>query len=90
MTTAYIVPQFFFINNVYIYCFSMSISIILFCFKPLLSNFTLVMLPINLNDGVRLLSNVVRALKISLDNPLDFHNEIRSILLIFVRNLYIY
>ena len=68
----------------------MSISIILFCFKPLLSNFTLVMLPINLNDGVRLLSNVVRALKISLDNPLDFHNEIRSILLIFVRNLYIY
>ena len=34
--------------------------------------------PVNFNVGLRLLSEVEIALKLSLDNPLDFHSETYS------------
>ena len=50
------------------------------CFKQLPSNFTLVLLPTQLNAGARQLSDVVGGLTTSLDNPLDFHHEIWLVL----------
>ena len=44
-------------------------------FKKLPVNFTLVLVPWQLNAGVRLLSDVVGGLILSADNPLDFHDE---------------
>ena len=49
--------------------------IILFCFKQLLLNFTLILAQ-RANFGVRLLSNVVGGLITSSNNPLDFHNKL--------------
>ena len=46
------------------------------CFKQLPVNFTLILLPTQLIDGVRLLSDVVGGLILLVDNPLDFHYEI--------------
>ena len=51
------------------------VNVILSCFKQLPLNFTIVLLPIQLNAGARLLLVVGGGLIIS-DNPLDFHCEI--------------
>ena len=52
-------------------------------------NFVLFHTRQNYDDGARLLSDVAGGLVLSSDNPLDFHDEIWSLLLIFVRYLYI-
>ena len=66
------------------------VTVILPCFKQHPSNVTFVLLPKWLNTGARLLSDVVRGLiRQSSDNPLDFHDEIRSVLPIFLKYLYI-
>ena len=53
------------------------VYVILHCFKQLPVNLTLALVPYKLNAVVRLLSDVVEGGVIfSLDNPLDFHDEI--------------
>ena len=56
------------------------VNVILSSFKQPGSNFTFALLPIQLNAGVRLLSDVLGALIISSDTALDFHDEISSVL----------
>ena len=50
-------------------------KIVLSCFKQLAANVTLDFVPILLNAGARMLSNVVGGLILSSDSPLDFHVE---------------
>ena len=52
-------------------------------------NFVLFHTRQNYDDGARLLSDVAGGLVLSSDNPLDFHDEIWSLLLIFLKYLYI-
>ena len=61
------------INNVYVYFFPWK-NVILSCLH---------------NAGERLLLYVVEGLLISSDNPLDFYNEIKSVLPVFLKYLYI-
>ena len=46
------------------------------CFKQLPVNFTLILLPQQRINGVRLLSDVAGGLIVSSDSLLDFHDEI--------------
>ena len=64
-------------------------KVIVSYFQQPLSNFTLVLLSIELNVGARLLSYLAGGLIISSVNPLDFQDEIRSVLPIFYNYLYI-
>ena len=61
---------------------------ILSCFKQLPSNFTLVLTPIQFNEGARLLLDVTGGLILSSENPLDFQAKICSVLSIFLKYLY--
>ena len=58
-----------FIKNINVYYCAMSV------WNLLLGNFTLVLVPQQLNAGVRLLSEVAGGLIVSAGNPLDFHDE---------------
>ena len=53
------------------------------------TNFTLVLIPISLNQEVRLLSDVEGVLIVSSDNLLVFDAEIWSVLPIYLKCLYI-
>ena len=52
------------------------VNVVLSCFKQPSLKFTLFLLPKQFNAGARLLTDVVGGLILSLDNPLDFHDEI--------------
>ena len=56
--------------------------VILSCFKQLPLNFTCIVLPVYFSVGADVLSG---GLITSSDNPLDFHSEIWSLLLIFLK-----
>ena len=55
-------------------------------FKQLPLSFTLTLLPEKISFGASVLSG---SLMISLDNPLDFHSQIISVLPVFLKYLYI-
>ena len=55
------------------------------CFKQLPLNFTLILLPIQLIDGERL---VVGGPIFSVDNPLDCHDKIDNVLVINLKYLF--
>ena len=56
------------------------LNVILSCFKHTSLNFTDISLLVYLNVGERLLSDVVGGLVTSLNNALDSHNKILSVL----------
>ena len=58
------------------------------CLKIVQLNFTLILLPRQSINGVRLLSDVAGGLKVSSDNPSDYHDEISFLFAIILKYLF--
>ena len=66
------------------------LNVNLFCFiRQIQRNFTNMSFPLYSSFGVRLLLFIVGGLITSSDNPLDFHDEMFLVFLIFLKHLFI-